>query len=139
VKGPENEHDAVNKKYVDSKSSSFNGWAIEGNALQSDGKMGTLNDNSLTFVRNNIPQMTFLSSHIVAYKSFYLEKVDDGGYIGMQTLTDNKEFGIYLGNNRNMITWKNAANQSIRFTASTGFLFTLGRTTLMTMTATTGI
>jgi len=38
-----------------------------------------------------------------------------------------------------MITWKNAANQPIRFTASTGFLLTLGRTTLMTMTANNGI
>jgi len=57
----------------------------------------------------------------------------------MQSLTDNKEFGIFLGNNRNMITWKNAVNQPIRFTASTGFLFTLGRTILMTITATNGI
>jgi len=68
--------------------------------------MGTLNDNSFTLVRNNIPQMAFLSSHIVAYKSFYLVRGDEGGYIGMQSLTDNKEFGIFLGNNINIITWK---------------------------------
>jgi len=83
--------------------------------------------------------MAFLSRHVAIYKSFYLEKGDEGGYMGMQSLTDNKEFGIFLGNNRNMITWKNTANQPIRFTASTGFLFTLGRTTLMTITATNGI
>jgi len=112
---------------------------LEGNTLQSDGKMGTLNDNSFTLVRNSIPQMNFSSNHIVANKSFYLEKGDEGGYIGLQSLHDNKEFGIFLSNNRNMITWKNAANQTIRFTASTGFLFTLGRTILMTITATNGI
>jgi len=38
-----------------------------------------------------------------------------------------------------MITWKNAVNQPIRFTASTGLLFTLGITILMTMTANNGI
>jgi len=38
--------------------------------------------------------MAFLSSHIVAYKS-YLEK-DDGGYMGMQSLTESKEFGFFL-------------------------------------------
>jgi len=57
----------------------------------------------------------------------------------MQSLTDNKEFGFFLGNNRNMITWKNAVNQPIRFTASAGFFFELGRTILMTMTANNGI
>jgi len=138
VKDPENDLDAANKRYVDSKSSSGDGWTLEGNAIQSDGKMGTLNDNSLTFIRNNIPQMAFLSRHIVFYKSFYIEKSDESGYFGMQSLTDNKEFGIFLGNNRNMITWKNAVNQPIRFTASTGFLFALGRTTLMTITANNG-
>jgi len=139
VKDPENELDVANKRYVDSKSSSNDGWTLEGNVLQSDGKIGTLNDNSLTFVRNNIPQMAFLSRHIAIYKSFYLEKNDKSGYMGMQSLTDNKEFGIFLGNNRNIITWKNAVNQPIRFTASTGFLFTLGRTILMTITANNGI
>jgi len=74
VKDPENELDVANNRYVDSKSSSGNGWTWEGNALQSDGKIGSLNDNSLTFVRNNIPQMAFLSRHIAIYKSFYLEK-----------------------------------------------------------------
>jgi len=101
--------------------------------------MGTLNDISFTLVRNSIPQMNFESNHIVAYKSFYFEKGDEGGYIGMQSLHDNKEFVIFLGNNRNMITWKNAANQTIRITASTGFHFTLERTTLMTITATNEI
>jgi len=62
---------------------------------------------------------------------FILKKSDESGYIGMQSLTGNKEFGIFLGNNRNVITWKNAVNQPIRFTASTGFLFALRRTTLM--------
>jgi len=38
-----------------------------------------------------------------------------------------------------MITWKNADNQPIRFTASTGFLFALGRIILMTITANNGI
>ena len=139
VKDPENEHDVTNKRYVDSKSSSGDGWTLEGNAIQSDGKMGTLNNNSLTFIRNTIPQMAFLSNHIVAYKSFYLEKGDEGGYIGMQSLTNNKEFGIFFGNSRNMITWKNSVNQLMRFTASTGFLFSLGRNTLMIMTADNGI
>jgi len=138
VKDPENDRHVANKRYVDSKSNSNDGWTLEGNALQSDGQMGTLNDNSLTFVRNNIPQMAFFSRHIGIYKS-YLEKEDDGGYIGMQSLTDNKEFGIFLGNNSNMITWKNGVNQPIQFTARTGFLFTLGRTILMTITVNNGI
>jgi len=112
---------------------------LRGNAIQSDGKMGTSNDNSFTLVRNNILQINFLSNHIVAYKNFYLEQGDKGGYIGMQSLTNNKEFGIFLDNNRNMITWKNGVNQPIRFTASTGFFFTVGRTLLITMTATNGI
>jgi len=99
----------------------------------------TLNDISLTFMRNNIPQMAFVSRHIAFHKSFYIDKSDKSGYFGMQSLIDNKEFGIFLGNNRNMITWKNAVNQPIRFTASTGFLFALGRTTLMTLTANNGI
>jgi len=132
VKDPANELDVANKRYVDSKSSFNNGWTLEGNVLQSDGKIGTLNDTSLTFVRNNIPQMAFLSRHIAIYKSFYLEKGNKGGYMGMQSLTENKEFGIFRGNNRNMITFKNSANQAIRFTTSTGFLFALGRTILMT-------
>jgi len=102
VRDPENEHDVANKRYVDSKSSSSNGWTLEGNVMQSDGKMWTLNDNSFTLFRNNIPQMNFLANHMVAYKSFYLEKGDEGGYIGMQSLHDNKEFGIFLCNNR---TW----------------------------------
>jgi len=73
VKDPENECDVANKRYVDSKSSSGDGWTLEGNAIQFDGKMGTLNDNSLTyFVRNNI--VAFLSRHIATYKSFYIEK-----------------------------------------------------------------
>jgi len=59
VKNPENDLEVANKKYVDSKSSFSDGWTLEGNALQSDGKMGTLNDNSLTLIRNNIPQMAF--------------------------------------------------------------------------------
>jgi len=132
VKDLENELDVANKRYVDSKSNSGDGWTLEGNAIQSDGKMGTLTDNSLTFVRNNIPQMAFLSRHIAIYKSFYHGKNDESGYMGMQSLTDNKEFGIFLGNNRNMITWKNGVNQPIRFTASTAFFFTVGRTLLMT-------
>jgi len=45
VKDPENEHDYANKWYVDSKSSSSDGWTLEGNVLQSDGKLGTSNDN----------------------------------------------------------------------------------------------
>jgi len=32
VKDPENEHDVSNKRYVDSKSSSSDGWTLEGNA-----------------------------------------------------------------------------------------------------------
>jgi len=40
VKDPENEHDVANKRYVDSKSSSGDGWRLERNALQSDGKWG---------------------------------------------------------------------------------------------------
>jgi len=123
VKYLENELNVASRRYVDSRSS--DGWTLEGNVLQFYGKIGTLNDNFSTLVRNNIPQTTFLSSHIVAYKSFYLEKGDEGGYTGMQSLTDNKEFGIFFGNNRNMIAWKNTANQPIRFTASTGFLFML--------------
>jgi len=83
VKDPENEHDVANKRCVDSKSSSNVDWTLEWNAIQSDGKMGTLNDNSFILVRNNIPQMKFLSSHIVAYKNLYFEKVDESGYIGM--------------------------------------------------------
>jgi len=61
VKDPENELDVANKRYVDSKSNSNDGWTSEGNALQSDGKMGTLNDNSATFIRNNILKMAFLT------------------------------------------------------------------------------
>jgi len=38
-----------------------------------------------------------------------------------------------------MLTWTNSVNQPIRFTASTGFLFTMGRTILLTMTVTNGI
>jgi len=38
-----------------------------------------------------------------------------------------------------MITRKSSVNQPIRFAASTGFLFTLGRTILMNMTTTNGI
>jgi len=139
VKDPENKLDVANKRNVDSKSSFGDGWTLEGYAIQSDGKMGTLNDNSLTFIRNNIPPMAFLSRHIAIYKSFYIEKNDESGYFGMQSLTDNKEFGIFLVNNRNTITWKNAVNQPIRFTASTEFLFALGRTILMTITANNGI
>jgi len=139
VKDPENECDVANKRYVDSKSSTSDGWTLEGNAIQSHGKMGTLNDNSFTLVRNNIPQMKLFRSHIVAYKNLSFKKVNEGGYFGMQSLADNKEFGIFVGNNRNMITWKNVVNLPIRFTASTGFLFALGRTTLMTITATNGI
>jgi len=98
--------------------------------------MGNLYDNSFTLVRNNIPQLNF---YLYSLHEFYLEKGDEGGYIGMQSLTDSKKFGIFLGNNRNMITWKNGVNQPIRFSASTGFLFTLERTISMTMTATNGI
>ena len=121
VKDPENDLDVANKRYVESESSSGDGWTLEGNALQSDGKIGTLNDISLTFIMNNIPQMAFLSNHIVAYKSFDLEKGDEGGYIGMQSLTDNTDFGIFLGNNRNMITWKNSVNQLMRLPPVRGF------------------
>jgi len=46
--------------------------------------MGILNDNLLSFVRNNIPQIKFLFSHIVAYKNLYFEKGGKGGYMGMQ-------------------------------------------------------
>jgi len=66
LKDPENEHDVANKRYVDSKSSDGDGWTIAGNALQSDGKLGTLNGNSFTLVRNNIPQIMFVSNHILA-------------------------------------------------------------------------
>jgi len=86
-KDPKNEHDVANKRCVDSKSSFGDSWTIAGNALQSDGEMGTLNDNSSALVRNNkpIPQIKFLSSHIVAYKNLYLEKVNEDGFIGIQS------------------------------------------------------
>jgi len=45
AKDPENDLDVANKRYADSKSNSNDGWTLEGNAIQSDGKMGTLNDN----------------------------------------------------------------------------------------------
>jgi len=35
VRNPENENDVANKKYVDSKSSSSDGWTLDGNALRS--------------------------------------------------------------------------------------------------------
>jgi len=57
VKDPENVHDVAGKRNVDSKCSSGYGWTIAGNALQSDGKLETSNNNSFTLVRNNIPQM----------------------------------------------------------------------------------
>jgi len=57
----------------------------------------------------------------------------------MQSLSDDKECGIFIGNNQNIITWKNSVNQPIRFAGSTWFLFTLGRTILMSKTATNGI
>jgi len=41
--------------------------------------------------------MAFLSRHIAFYKSFYIEKSDESGYFGMQSLTDNKKFVIFLG------------------------------------------
>lgn len=133
VRSPENEFDAANKTYVDSKIVTDKGWTLEGNTLLTEGRMGTSNDYSFTLVRNNTRQMKFLSNGIVIYNNFYMEK--DGGYMGMQALNANREFGVFFGNDRNMITWKNASTQPLRFAASYGFLFTLGRTVLMTMGA----
>jgi uncharacterized membrane protein (UPF0127 family) len=36
-----------------------------------------------------------------------------GGYMGMLSLKANKEFGLMLGTNKNMITWKNMTAQPI--------------------------
>jgi hypothetical protein len=63
VKDPENEQDVANKKYVDTK---IDGWSLVGNALLTEGKIGTSNDYSFTLVRNNMPQMKFLADGIVA-------------------------------------------------------------------------
>jgi len=54
VKDAENEHDVANKRYGDSKSSSVDGWTLEGKPLQSDGKLGTSNVNSFTLVRKSV-------------------------------------------------------------------------------------
>ena len=64
---------------------------------------------------------------------------ENGEYIGKLSLNADKEFSIYFGNNKNVISWRNRPTQPIRFTASTGFLFTLDRTLLMTMSARNGI
>jgi len=40
VKDPENELDVANKRYVDSKSRSGDGWTLEGNAIQFYKKWG---------------------------------------------------------------------------------------------------
>jgi hypothetical protein len=133
VKNPEDEHDVANKKYVDSKLVSNDGWTLEGNTLLTEGRMGTSNDYSFTLVRNNTRQMKFLSHGIIIYNNLYMEK--EGGYMGMQALNANREFGVFFGNDRNMITWKNQSTQPLQFAASYGFLFTVGRTLLMTMGA----
>ena len=64
---------------------------------------------------------------------------ENGEYIGNLLLEVDKEFGVIFGNNKNMISWRNRSTQLLKFTASAGFLFTTGRTRLMTISGTTGI
>ena len=134
VKNPENDQDVANKRYVDSKRISGDNWTLEGNTLLTDGLIGTLNDYSFTLVRNGVPQMKFDGSQILAYKGFYLDNIQ-GGYMGMLSLPLNKEFGLFIGNNRNMISWKNAPSQPIRFLSSSGFLFIVTRFSILTITS----
>lgn len=73
-----------------------------------------------------------LSTPSVAYN-------DNGEYIGNLLLEADKEFGVFFGNNKNMISWRNRATQLLKFTANAGFLFTTGRTRLMTISGANGI
>jgi len=137
VKYPENEQVVVNKKYVDGKLVEGTGWDLDGNTLLTDGKMGSLNDFSFSLVRNNVPQMTFFADRTVAYKHFYVDSSPGEAhnrYMGMETLSANKEFGLFFGNNKNMISWKNGANQPMRYLSSSGFVFLTARNFLLTMT-----
>jgi hypothetical protein len=116
---------------------SINIFGSSNNNLIEEDQIGTSNDQSFTIVQNNIPQMKFSTNQISFFNDLYMEK--DGGYMGMLSLKANKEFGLMLGSNTNMITWKNMTAQPIRFTASIGFLFIPNKTIVMTVSALHGI
>jgi hypothetical protein len=122
----------VNKRYVDGKLVVGADWKLGGNTVLTDVMMGTLNNYSFNIVRNNVPAMTFLADKTLSHKSFYLD-TSNGGYMGLQSLNPNKEFGIFVGNNRHMISWKNLTAQPLRFLSSFGFNFIMGRLAILSL------
>jgi hypothetical protein len=77
-----------------------------------------------------------------ANKRYVDEKLlgsNNGENTGILAPNSNKDYGIYFGNNRNKITWRDMVTQPIRFIASSGFEFSLGRTVLMSMSLNNGI
>ena len=69
----------------------------------------------------------------------YVDSRLGGENTGMLTLEPDKEFSFYFGNNKNAISWRNRVTQLLKFTASAGFLFTMGRIPLLTISANSGI
>ena len=69
----------------------------------------------------------------------YVDSRLGGKNTGMLTLEPDKEFSFYFGNNKNAISWRNRVTQLLKFTASAGFLFTMGRIPLLTISAISGI
>lgn len=106
---------------------------------------GSNNSNLHDFARdldlnnNSIRNLKTPENEFDGANKSYVDSKLDGENTGMLTLEPDKEFCFYFGNNKNAISWRNRVTQLLKFTASAGFLFTVGRIPLLTISSTSGI
>lgn len=64
---------------------------------------------------------------------------EKGEFMGNLTLEADKEFGIFFGSDKNLISWKKRSTQFLKFTAEAGFVFYIGVNPILIISSTGGL
>jgi hypothetical protein len=124
---PSDNGDLANKEYVDQKLDTPS-WLVGGNSLTTTAKLGSINDNNITLIRNNRIFINLyryamnvgsdlLLSNISAEEDADPTIITEANtrILGCTTLGNGKTFKIYMGDTNNKIYLTKAASSTMAF------------------------
>ena len=137
---PLDPQDVATKNYIDTTS-----WAVNGNNLMNDGKMGSLNDTNFAIMRNNTWRMRFMPHYCEVSSNLFIRTIGGDARptaisLGSNSLQSGNKFSVLLGTLENAISWTNTVNAPINIVNQYGVVINKNGINIMSIgTASSGV